>query len=624
MTLKMMSRFLVAMVLTSAACAQASADGNSFDVRAHYTKYEFRIPMRDAKRLFTAVYVPKDTSKTYPFLIDRTPYSVQPYGADKYPKELYPGVNFARDGFIFVYQDVRGRWMSEGTWIEMTPAKNHPSGPNDVDEGTDTYDTIEWLLHHVPGNNGKAGLLGISYPGFYTTAGIINAHPALAAASPQAPITDLYMGDDAFHNGALFLAANFGFYTSFNKQDHPQKPKREKEFDFGTQDGYKFYMNIGSVGNADEKYLKYSNEYWTDIVKNPNYDEFWKVRNLAPHLRNIKPAVLVVGGWFDAEDLGGTLKTYRSIEKNSPGATNSIVMGPWFHGGWAHVDGSKLGDIQFGAKTAEFFRNEIELPFFQHYLKGAANPNLPEAYMFETGKNEWHRYAEWPPKEAKEEKLYLHSGGKLSFDAPASSEGFDEYVSDPDKPVPYYNKITLGMARSYMDGDQRFASRRTDVLAYVTEPLEHDVTLTGPVAPTLHVSTSGTDSDFIVKLIDVYPDDYPNPDPNPDQLQMGGYQQLVRGEPFRGKFRNSFEKPEAFTPGKVAQIRFEMPDIDHCFRRGHRIMVQIQSSWFPLIDRNPQTFTNIPTAKPSEYKKATERVYHTESDESYLDISVLR
>jgi putative CocE/NonD family hydrolase len=619
-----MSRIPVVLYLIAAGCLQALAGGDSFDIRAHYTKYEFRIPMRDGKRLFTAVYVPKDTSKTYPFLMTRTPYSVEPYGVDKYPKNLYPGDDFARDGFIFVYQDVRGRWMSEGTWIEMTPAKDHPNGPKNVDESTDTYDTIEWLLHHVPGNNGKAGLLGISYPGFYTSAGMINAHPALVAASPQAPITDLYMGDDAFHNGAFFLAANFGFYTSFNKQDHPQTPNEEKEFDFGTEDGYKFYMKMGSVANADEKYLKYSNPYWTDMIKNPDYDEFWKVRNLAPHLRNIKPAVLVVGGWFDAEDLGGTLKTYRAVEQNSPGATNSIVMGPWFHGGWAHGDGSKLGDVQFGSKTAEFFRDNIELPFFQHYLKGTPSRDLPEAYMFETGKDEWHRYSEWPPKSAKQQKLYLHAGGKLSFTAPTSSEGSDEYVSDPNKPVPYYDKVVLDMARSYMDGDQRFASRRTDVLTYETEPFEQDVTFAGPVSPVLHVATSGTDSDFIVKLIDVYPDDYPNPNPNPEELRMGGYQQLVRGEPFRGKFRHSFEKPEAFTPGKVEQIQFQMPDIDHCFRRGHRIMVQVQSTWFPLVDRNPQTFTNVPTAKPSDYKKATERVYHSEADESYLEVSVFQ
>lgn len=600
-----------------------SGETGRYDVRAHYTKYEFRIPMRDGKRLFTSVYVPKDLSQPYPFLMTRTPYSVAPYGADNYRKSLYPGDNFARDGYIFVYQDVRGRYMSEGTWIEMTPAKDHHNGPNDVDESTDTYDTIEWLLHHVPNNNGKVGLLGISYPGFYTSAGIIDAHPALVAASPQAPIADLYMGDDAFHNGAFFLAANFGFYTSFNKQDHPQKPRYEPDFDFGTEDGYKFYLNMGPLENADEKYLKYSNPYWTDIIAHPNYDAFWKVRDILPHLRNIKPAVLVVGGWFDAEDLSGTLKTYRAIEQSSPGATNTIVMGPWFHGGWSRGDGSTLGNVNFGSKTAEFFRDQIELPFFHYYLKGGPDPHLPEAYMFETGKDQWRQFTHWPPAGARQEELYLHSGGRISLAKPGPQEGFDEYVSDPNKPVPYYDKVVIDMARPYMDADQRFAARRTDVVTYVSDPLDEDVTVAGPVAPVLHVSTSGTDSDFVVKLIDVYPDDFPNPDPNPSGVEMGGYEQLVRGEPFRGKFRHSFEHPEPFTPEKIEEIRFTMPDIDHCFRRGHRIMVQVQSSWFPLVDRNPQVFTNIPTASRSDFKPAIERIYHTVSDPSYIAVDVL-
>lgn len=599
-------------------------DESGYNVKAHYTKYEFRIPMRDGKRLFTAVYVPKDTSKQYPFLMMRTPYGVAPYGVDNYPKTLYPGENFARDGYIFVYQDVRGRYMSEGTWLEMTPEKENHNSPEDVDESTDTYDTIEWLLHHVPGNNGKAGLLGISYPGFYTSAGLIDAHPALVAASPQAPIADLYMGDDAFHNGAFFLAANFGFYASFHKQDHPQKSKREPSFDFGTQDGYKFYMNLGSVQNADERYFKYKNPYWTDMIAHPNYDEFWKVRNLLPHLRNIKPAVLVTGGWFDAEDLSGTLKTYRTIEKESPGTINSIVMGPWVHGGWERGEGAGLGDVAFGSNTSEFFRDQIQLPFFHHYLKGGADPQLPEAYMFETGTMQWRRFSKWPPAEAKPEKLYLEKGGKLSFQESSEDEGYDQYISDPNKPVPYYNKVVTGMAKEYMDADQRFAAHRTDVLTYETAPLEEDVTVAGPVNPTLHVSTSGTDSDFIVKLIDVYPEDYPNPNPNPSKVEMGGYEQLVRGEPFRGKFRHSFEKPEAFAPGKIEEMHFSMPDIDHCFRRGHRIMVQIQSSWFPLVDRNPQTFTTIPSATPADFKTATERIYHSAKAPSFLTLEILR
>ncbi|MGA7410437.1 MAG: CocE/NonD family hydrolase [Bryobacteraceae bacterium] len=605
-----------------------------FSVRENYTKYEFRIPARDGKRLFTAVYIPKDRSKTYPIVLMRTPYSVAPYGEDIYLKSLYPGEEFEREGFIFAYQDVRGRYMSEGEWKEMTPHLETKRGKTDVDESTDTYDTIDWLVKNVPDNNGKVGLLGISYPGFYSSAGIIDAHPALVAASPQAPIADLYMGDDAFHNGAFFLAANFGFYLDFFKHEGLVTPDHEQKVDVPFKDGYRFYLNLGALANADEEYLKYKNPYWTDIIAHPNYDQFWQSRNLLPHLRNIKPAILVVGGWYDAEDLSGTLKTWRAIGANGNPPVNRIVMGPWVHGGWSHGDGSKLGDIDFAAKTAVYFRKEIQFPFFRYYLKGGAAPPNPKAVMFETGDNQWHEYAKWPPEEAQLAKLYLHAGGKLTFDPPSEIEvatdgasagkAFDEYRSDPNHPVPFFGKVVPEMAREYMTGDQRFAATRSDVLTYETEPLEQDMIIAGPVTPVLHVSTTGTDSDFVVKLIDVSPADYPNPEPNPEEVEMGGYEQLVRGEPFRGKFRNSFEKPEPFTSGKVEEIRFTMPDIDHCFRRGHRIMVQIQSSWFPLVDRNPQVFTNIPTAKPSDFKIATERVYRTKAQPTYLEFLVIR
>ncbi len=603
-----------------------------FNVRENYTKYEFRIPARDGKRLFTAVYIPKDRSQKYPIVLMRTPYSVAPYGEDHYPKSLYPGEEFEREGFIFVYQDVRGRYMSEGEWKEMTPHVETKRSKTDVDESTDTYDTIDWLVRNLPDNNGKVGLLGISYPGFYSSAGIIDAHPALVAASPQAPIADLYMGDDAFHNGAFFLAANFGFYLDFFKHEGPITPDQEPKLDVAVKDGYRFYLNMGPLSNADEKYLKYRNPYWTDIIAHPNYDQFWQSRNLLPHLRNIKPAILVVGGWYDAEDLAGTLRTWRAIGANGNPPVNRIVMGPWVHGGWSYGDGAKLGDIEFGSKTAVYFRKEVQLPFFRYYLKGGAAPPNPKAVMFETGSNQWHEYGQWPPQEARPAKLYLHAGGKLTFEAPTETEAgdagkadaFDEYRSDPNHPVPFFWKIVPEMAREYMTGDQRFAATRSDVLTYETEPLEQDTTIAGPLTPVLHVSTTGTDSDFVVKLIDVFPADYPEPEPNPDEVEMGGYEQLVRGEPFRGKFRKSFEKPEPFTPGSVEEIRFTMPDIDHCFREGHRIMLQIQSSWFPLVDRNPQIFTNIPTAKPSDFKVAMERVYRSKSQPTYLEFLVIR
>ncbi len=606
-----------------AAGAQANDPEKALEhpVREHYTKYEFRIPMRDGVRLFTAVYVPKDSSRPYPLLMTRTPYSVAPYGEDRYPEVLSPGPEFEKEGFIFVYQDVRGRYLSEGEWKEMTPQKSAHRAAKDVDESTDTYDSIDWLVKNVPGNNGKAGLIGISYPGFYTSAGIVDAHPALVAASPQAPIADLYMGDDAFHNGAFFLAANFGFYIFFTKQQNPSLPPKVGP-EIEVKDGYDFYLKMGAVANADEKYLHYRNPYWTDLVAHPNYDDFWKARNLLPYLTDVKPAVLVVGGWFDAEDLSGTLKTWRAVQAQGAKQPVRLAMGPWVHGGWARSDGEKLGDIHFAAKTAEQFRTSVELPFFRHYLKGGADPDLPVATVFETGTNQWRQYSQWPPADAQARKLYLHAGGKLSFDPPNEVEGFDEYSSDPSHPVPFISTIVPEMAREYMTADQRFASRRADVLTYQTEPLDDSVTVEGPVSAVLHVSTSGTDSDYVVKLIDVYPDDYPDPDPNPTQVTMAGYQQLVRGEPFRGRFRHSFEKPEAFEPGKVEEIEYTMPDIDHAFRRGHRIMVQIQSTWFPLVDRNPQTFVPVPTAKPSDYRVAQERVYRNAKQPGYVEVLV--
>jgi putative CocE/NonD family hydrolase len=588
---------------------------DNFDIKANYAKTEARIPMRDGVRLFTSVYAPRDTSEKYPILLTRTPYSVEPYGADAYPRNLGPSLKFAKDKFIFVYQDVRGRYESEGEFIEMTPEKDVTRGPKDVDESTDTYDTIDWLIKNVPDNNGKVGMIGTSYPGFYTSAGTINAHPALVAASPQAPIADLYMGDDAYHNGAFFLIANFSFYMEFfPKQNNPELPHARPRFDYGTRDGYQFYLHMGPLINSDESYFKYQNPYWTDILQHTNYDGFWKSRDILPHLKNIKPAVLVVGGWFDAEDLSGTLKTFRAIEKQSPQSSDKLVMGPWVHGGWSGRGGEKLGDISFGSDTSQFFRDEIELPFFRHYLKDAPDPDLPKAYVFETGKNAWQKKDQWPPPDATATRLYLQAHRGLATKAPADASGFDEYVSDPNNPVPFFNKPTLMMAREYMDADQRFVQMRPDVLTYESEPLEADETIAGPVSPSLFVSTSGSDSDFVVKLIDVYPPEASG--------ALSGYEQLVRGEPFRGKFRKSFEHPNAFKPGEIQEIHFTMPDVYHCFQKGHRIMVQIQSSWFPLVDRNPQTFTNIPTAKPSEFVKATERIYRSSQAASFIEVMV--
>ena len=598
--------------------------------KSHYTKYEFRIPMRDGKRLFTAVYVPKDDSHAYPFLMDRTPYSVDPYGEDQSRKTLGPSSEFEKAGYIFVYQDVRGRYMSEGTFVEMTPHIDVKKSPQDVDDSTDTYDTIEFLLKNVPNNNGRVGIWGISYPGFYTAASMIDSHPALKAASPQAPMADLFLGDDAYHGGAFMLAANFEFYAAFLPMDRPRPPLPFARFDFGTPDGYEFYLLGGNLNDLNQRYIAPKSWLFADQIKHDVYDDYWKARALAPHLKNVHCAVMTVGGWFDAEDLSGPFKTFQAVGQYNPGTPNSLVIGPWVHGGWARGDGDRLGDVPFDSKTSEYFRENIQFPFFEYYLKGKGSPG-PTAWVFETGTNVWRKYDAWPPPAARPKTLYLRAGGKLSFDPPTAGEGSDQYVSDPAHPVPFVNYITTTVPQRYMTDDQRFASRRTDVLAYVTDPLEQDVTIAGPISPKLRVASSGTDSDFDVKLIDVYPNDYPDSEEvstskrmtGQPPIRMGGYQQLLRGEPMRAKFRNSWEKPESLAPGKMTEVNFTMPDVYHTFRRGHRIMVQIQSSWFPLTDRNPQTFVDIPGAKPEDFQKATEQVFHDKSAASALDVLVL-
>lgn len=631
---------LLGSIVTPAQAADEPAASTVASVREQYTKYEYRIPMRDGTRLFTAVYVPKDASRRYPFLMERTPYSAGVhaddelhYGVDFYPARLGPSPEFQRSGYIFVQQDVRGRYMSEGKWQEMTPHVNPRRARGEGNESEDMHDTVEWLLKNVPNNNGKVGILGISYPGFYTSASIIDSHPAIKAASPQAPVTDLYMNDDSYHGGAFMLAANFDFYAAFVEAQNPTPlPKSWSDFDYGTPDGYDFFLSHLTLSNITDTMTASQRALLMPTIANWTYNDFWKTRNIAPHLKNIKAAVLTVGGWYDAEDLQGPLTTYHAIKRNNPAIYSGLVMGPWSHGAWRRYDGQSLGSVQFGAKTGEYFRKNIEFPFFEQHLKGVANPNKAEVHAFETGSNVWREYAAWPPKQAQARTLYLGANGTLAWQQPATGgDGFDEYVADPRKPVPYTGYPAIGVPKEYMVGDQRFASSRTDVLTYRSEPLDEDVTLSGPVKPRLFVSTSGTDADWIVKLIDVYPDDYPaagKPDgPRTDvekpAIPMAGYQQLVRGDPLRGKFRNGFEKPEPFTPGKVEPVNFSMADINHTFRRGHRIMVQIQSSWFPLVDLNPQTFVDIPKARPEDFRKATQRVYRAPSMFSGIEVQVL-
>lgn len=595
-------------------------------IRAHYTKSEHLIPMRDGARLFTAVYTPKDRAQTYPILLNRTPYSVRPYGAGQYRDSLGHGDAYMREGFIFVYQDVRGRNRSEGEFVHVRPViPAAKRGPKDIDESTDTYDTVDWLVKNVPNNNGRVGIFGISYPGFYAAMGAVEAHPAMKAASPQAPVTEWFMGDDFRHNGALFLTHAFNFLSTFGRGKPPEGITGWPRFDYGTPDGYDFHLRTGALQNYDEKYFRGEVAFWKDLLENDTYSEFWKSRDPRPHLKAIRPAMLTVGGWFDAEDVFGPLRIYESAEKQSPGAMNLLVMGPWHHGAWSRPGYDRLGDIRFHQDTSKFYLEKIEFPFFLYHLKDKGEGGkLPEAHVYETGRNEWHALPAWPPREAKETVLYFTEGGRLSPAKPASTgEAFDEYISDPAKPVPFVGYITSAMTIDYMVADQRFAARRPDVLVYETEPLEQDLRVAGPLKATLHVSVTGTDADFVVKLIDVYPGSYPDNEPNPAGVRMGGYQQLIRGEPFRGKFRRSLEKPEPFTPGRLDKVEFELPDVFHTFRRGHRLMVQVQSSWYPLVDRNPQKFMPVHEAKASDFVKATHRVHRSAAAPSSLTVRTL-
>lgn len=621
-----------------AGAAAAQSQGSDEDpvaayVRSHYTKREVRIPMRDGVRLFTSIYTPNDAAsggapgKTYPILMNRTPYAVDPYGAAEYRSSLGPADPYAEEGFIFVYQDVRGRFMSEGEFVDMRPAADPP--PGGTNEATDTYDTIEWLLENVPGHNGKVGLWGISYPGFYASAGAIDSHPALAAVSPQAPIADWFW-DDMHRHGAFNLQLAFSFFSTFGQPRPELTTEWPDRFDYGTPDGYGFFLDLGPLSNANERHLQGEVEFWNQTTAHPNYDEFWQSRNVLPHLTGVGAAVMVVGGWFDTEDLYGPLATYEAIERQNPDAWNVLVMGPWPHGGWTRGAGRSLGEADFGFATGEYYLEEVELPFFRHFLKGEGEPRLPEALTFETGADRWRRFPAWPPPGLREETLFLREDGGLAFEPPggAAPDGaFDEFVSDPAKPVPYTTELSARWARDYMTEDQRFAARRPDVLVYESEPLEEDLTIAGPLKADLWVSTTGRDADWVVKVIDVFPEDEPRfvedrPDRPEDDLR--GTQRLVRGEVMRGRFRESYEDPEPFEPGVPTRVTFELHDVLHTFRRGHRVQVQVQSTWFPFVDRNPQSWVeNIFEAEEDDFIPATHRVHRSPEHPSGVRVGVL-
>ncbi|OON66921.1 CocE/NonD family hydrolase [Hymenobacter sp. CRA2] len=627
------------LLLCAAAHAQNPAATRAADsayVREHYLKLDRRIPMRDGVQLYTVIYVPKDAAKNrrYPILMQRTPYSAAPYGEENYPKAgPIRSRELSREQYIFVNQDVRGRYMSEGEFEEMTPtvpaahgkATSKRSKAYGHDESTDTYDTIEWLLKNVPHNNGRVGLMGISYPGFYASAALPDAHPALKAVSPQAPVTDEFMGDDANHKGAFFLLDNFDFMQSFDAPHPGPQPKYTPLFNAEFADAYRFFLDLGPIKNANSAaYFNGRAKTWGEYLAHPTYDAYWQARNIRPHLRNVRPATLVVGGWFDAEDLFGALNTYQAIEQQSPKANNRLVMGPWTHGAWARTEWSGFGPLRFGQNTAQWYRDNLELRFFNHFLKDKGDFAAAEATAFDTGTNQWCEFPAWPPKAAASNALFMQAGGGLTFTAATGSESFDEYVSDPQHPVPYTSGIHAGRNNEYMVEDQRFAAQRPDVLTYQTEPLAADYTVAGPIQAHLFVSTTGTDADFVVKLIDVYPDSARGTAPGASPAPRAGYQQLVRAEVMRGRFRRSFEKPEAFQPGQVTEIRYELPDALHTFRKGHRLMVQVQSTWFPLVDRNPQKFVNIPTAEAADFQKATIRLYHDAQHASSVKVPLLK
>lgn len=626
-----MRKFIVPLLLLFILPAAAQNSQDSSWIRDNYYKIERMIPMRDGVKLFTAIYIPKDTLEKHPVLMRRTPYSCAPYGEDKWPA-FWNNHNryYMREGYILVVQDVRGRWMSEGEFVDVRPFNANKTGTQ-FDEASDTYDAIEWLMKNIPHNNGRVGAFGISYPGFYSTMAALSGHPALKAVSPQAPVTDWFMGDDFHHNGAFFQMDGFAFYSGFGKPRPKPTTVGPTGFTYPTRDNYKFYLEAGSLQKLAE-YMGDSIRFWKDLYAHPNYDDWWKARNTRNFVNHVPngTATMVVGGLFDAEDCFGAWETYKAIEQKAKNS-NRVVMGPWYHGQWASRDGSQLGNVRFMSNTAEWYQNNVELPFFNHHLKGKGDiSKLAEATIFFTGENQWKQLPSWPPANSKQKMMYLDKDGKLSWNKPVGRSGFTEYVSDPAKPVPYTEDVHFSRTIAYMTDDQRFAARRPDVLVFQTDVLTDDVTLAGELLADLKVSITGSDADFVVKLIDVFPNDFNYPTDlqaagrqGGGSYPMGAFQMLVRGEVMRGKYRNSFEKPEAFVPNQVATVKFSLPDVAHTFKKGHRIMVQIQSSWFPLVDRNPQKFVNIYEAKESDFQKATIRIYHDAANSSGILLPVV-
>jgi len=632
---------LVALGLLVGAGAQ-----QDFDPRGEYDKSEYMVPMRDGVRLFTIVYTPRDTSKRYPIMLYRTPYSIRPYGPDEYRRPLGPTEQFDRDGYIFVFQDARGTYRSEGTFQVIKPLNGPDAAPTDTDESTDNYDTIEWVLNNIPNHNGRVGQWGISYSGWQTVMGMVNAHPALKASSPQASPSDMFIGDDWHHNGAFRLMYAFSWLSNNARRRDEPTEQRSRRFDYGTPWGYDFFLDIGPLARINELFFHNDVPAWNEFMEHGAYDDYWQNQNALLSLDDITHPVLNVAGWFDAEDFYGPMSIYYTLEEVNADNQSTLVVGPWLHGGWRGMSGVSLGCVGFDSPTSETFQSEVQYPFFSHFLRDEGEWEGTEAIVFETGANEWRHFDRWPPPGVERTPLYFGADGTLSWDAPlagtvtsdgasdepgaasgepgaaAGMDAYDEYVSDPDKPVPFSAEYRTTQGHLWMIEDQRFAATRPDVLVYESEVLTEDVTIAGPIIATLHASTSGTDSDWIVKLIDVFPGNTPNNRDCP--VPMGDFQMLLAGEVFRAKFRNSFESPEPMVPGEPTRIQFDLRDRFHTFKAGHRIMVQVQSSWFPVIDRNPQTFVNIYTATEEDFQAATQRIYRSARLPSHLTLGVLR
>jgi len=604
-----MKRFFSVLILVGILFVAACT---SFNPQASYTKTDFMIPMRDGIRLYTQVYIPNDQSGLYPIMLTRTPYGVSYYDADEFRPSLGPSPNFAEEGFIFAYQDVRGKGQSEGEFIHHPVYIENKTGPNDVDESSDAYDTIEWLLANLTEHNGRVGEWGISYGGWETSQGMIDAHPALAASSPQGTPGDQFIGDDYHHYGAFRLLYAFQ-WTAGNA-----RVRGTERVGIEGDDAYQFLLDLGPISNVNRDLFKDQVPTWNEFMEHGTYDEYWESKNSHADMHDIDHPVLNVVGWFDAEDYYGALGVYYAIEENNPNNRSTLVAGPWRHGGWARGSGDSLGQLHFESNTSEYFQIEIELPFFNYYLKDKGSYEPPEATVFFTGSNEWRSFDRWPPTTGDIRNLYLRADGKLSFSAPteSSASAFDSYVSDPSNPVRYTAEKRTTQGHLWTVEDQRFVAGRPDVLVYESDVLTEDITIAGPIIASLNVSTTGTDADWIVKLIDVYPSDSPG--------DLSDAQIMLAGEVFRSKFRNSFSEPEPLVPEQVTRIEYDLLDKAHTFVEGHKIMVQVQSTWFPLIDRNPQTFVNICEAVESYFQVATHRVYRSGEFPSHIKLRVIQ